>query len=146
MQDRDLMRLFMRTSSMARCKPWRAEGDLIRKPSGMGHVLDLVHKEDGLSQQEIAARLEIRPQSVSEALTRLEERGLIRKETDAQDRRVTRIYITPEGIAHRVELAKLRTAHAEAFFAVLTEEEKAVFASLLRKLNDASSDQKEGTT
>lgn len=143
MQDRELMRLLMRTSSEARSKPKKAEGDPIRKPSGMGHILDLLQKEKGLSQQEIAARLGIRPQSVSEAVTRLEQRGLIYKETDANDRRATRIFITQEGITRRSELVKLRTAHAEAFFSVLTEEEKAQLANLLQKLNNFGTERKE---
>lgn len=138
MQDRELMRLFMRTSSNARCKPWRAENDFSRKPSGMGHILDLLQRENGLSQQQIANTLGIRPQSVSEAVTRLEARGLICKKLDEHDRRVTRIFITQEGIARRRELTELRSAHAQAFFAALTEEEKATLAGLLKKLEAAA--------
>ena len=146
MENRDLMRLLMRASSSARCKPWRAEEDFNRKPSGMGHILDLLQRENGLTQQEIAARLEIRPQSVSEAIARLEKRGLVRKEPDEHDRRAMRVLITPEGVVRRRELAVLRAAHADAFFGVLTEEEKESLAKILRKLENAAKNEQEGTT
>ena len=142
MQDRDLMRLLIKTSSNARYKPWKVE-NASQRPSEMGHILELLRREDGLSQQEIAERLGIRPQSVSEAVARLEGRGLLRKMPDERDRRVTRIFITEAGIARRQEIARLRQAHAQSFFEVLTEEEKVCLAGLLQKLEAAMEERNE---
>ena len=112
----------------------------------MGHILELLRREDGLSQQEIAERLGIRPQSVSEAVARLEGRGLLRKMPDERDRRVTRIFITEAGIARRQEIARLRQAHAQSFFEVLTEEEKVCLAGLLQKLEAATAEKNKEET
>ncbi len=114
-----------------------------RSPRGFGHILDLLSEEEGISQQQIAGTLEIRPQSVSEAISAMESRGYIRKEISASDRRVTLIYLTYEGVQRRMELAKERESHAKSFFAVLSEEEKSELGRLLEKLNCTFDDSEE---
>ena len=145
MQDRELMHLLIKISNTARYKPWKAE-NASQKPSEMGHILELLRREDGLSQQEIADKLGIRPQSVSEAVARLEGRGLLCKIPDEHDRRATKIFITERGIARRQELARLRQAHAQSFFEVLTEEEKVCLAGLLQKLEAATAEKNKEET
>ena len=85
-----------------------------RKPSfpGFGHILDLLAEHDGMSQQQIAEMLHIRPQSVSEAIKGLENRGLIRRLPNEQDRRSSLIYITQQGIEQRIEAENERISKA----------------------------------
>lgn len=108
-----------------------------RPPRGFGHILDLLSVEEGMSQQQIAGCLGIRPQSVSEAILALENRSYIRKEASASDRRVTLIYLTEEGAQRREELAVERELHAKKFFSVLDDSEKEELNRLLEKLNCA---------
>lgn len=102
---------------------------------GFGHILEFLTQNDGVSQQLIADALELRPQSVCEAITVLEERGYIRKENSAKDRRVTLIYLTEPGRIRAAELAQERKEHAEWFFSVLSSKEKAELLALLTKRN-----------
>ena len=75
-QDGELLKLLMRTAASAR-RDRGGEGEK-KKPCshhrGYGHLLDLLSLERGLCQQEIAERLGVRPQSVSEAIAALLER------------------------------------------------------------------------
>lgn len=147
-----LMRNLMRTCAAARrphkssfCeadkagKPRRGvarELDLgKRPPRGFGHILDLLSVDEGMRQQQIAECLGIRPQSVSEAISAMESRGYIRRETSPSDRRVTLIYLTEEGLVRRAEIAGEREIHAKSFFAVLSDGEKEELNRLLEKLN-----------
>lgn len=126
------MQNLKRACASVRRHPHGHHGHHHGKHRGFGYVLDLLSETNGISQQQIADALGIRPQSVSEAITVLEERGFIRKETSEKDKRVTLIYITEAGQAHASELAQERKAHAERFFSVLSDEEK---DTLLTKIN-----------
>ena len=100
-------------------------------------ILDLIPEDGGISQQALAENLRIRPQSVSEAVAKLEERGLVRREENSDDRRVTLIFVTEKGAQLRSFFREERKAYTEHFFAALTEDEKDTLFALLSKLNEA---------
>lgn len=137
-----LMRNLMRACGASRRLKGKSEDSAMPKGRGFGHILDLL-SEEGMSQQQIAAALDIRAQSVSEAIAVLESRGFIRKEASPTDKRMTLIFITPEGENRRREIFEERKAHAIEFFSVLNEEEKEQLLHLLEKMNSAHADKKE---
>lgn len=102
---------------------------------GTGRILSkLVHQGDGISQAALAEKMNIRPQSMSEALTRLEEHGLIRRLPNPQDKRGTLVYLTDEGRFREAELAERRRQTADSLLCVLNESEKDTLATLLGKI------------
>lgn len=102
---------------------------------GTGRILSkLVHQGDGISQAALAEKMNIRPQSMSEALTRLEEHGLIRRLPNPQDKRGTLVYLTDEGRIREAELAERRRQTADSLLCVLNESEKDTLATLLGKI------------
>lgn len=116
-------------------EPHRPEGAKHRgKGRGFGRILDLLKEKDGVSQQYLADRLGVRPQSVSQAVNTLAERGLVKKEADGKDKRASLIFITVEGIAHRKQRAGDRLRRAERAFSCLKEEEKETLLGLLKKI------------
>jgi len=140
--EQKLMRNLMRAAGTARR---RREGDnpnSQHKGRGFGHILDMLGT-DGISQQQIADNLGIRPQSVSEAVTVLENRGYICRRPSESDKRKMLIFITEEGLNHREEIAKERLVHSQQFFSTLTQEEKAQLLTLLEKLNSQHTFNKE---
>lgn len=133
--EQELMRLMKQSHALARRKPQDGYGECQRRARGAGHILELLMEQSGISQQEIADKLGIRAQSVSEAVAVLEERGHIRRVASPDDRRVTLIHLTESGHTHAEILAQERKAHAEEFFAVLTAGEKETLRALLTKIN-----------
>lgn len=107
---------------------------------GFGHILELLTPGEGVSQQWIANQVGIRAQSVSEAIVAMEKRGFVRREASQTDRRVMLIYMTEEGEAHRQKAAAERSRHAQAFFSVLTQEEKEELFRMLQKLISVASE------
>jgi DNA-binding MarR family transcriptional regulator len=71
---------------------------------------------------------------MSEALTRLEEHGLIRRLPNPQDKRGTLVYLTDEGRFREAELAERRRQTADSLLCVLNESEKDTLATLLGKI------------
>ncbi len=110
-----------------------------KKPEhkGYGRILAKLNPGEAISQKELAERLGIRPQSVSEALYVLAERGLIERSVCESDRRVMLISLSEEGAAIREKMMAHRANRANRFFACLTEDEKAELLRLLNKIAEA---------
>ena len=109
------------------------------KARGFGSILDVLTRHDGLTQAEIALMLDMRQQSVSEALEKLEQNGFIRREQSQENRRKALIYVTEEGRAMQKELKDRRDQTADAYFSCLSDEEKDTLYIILSKLNDRES-------
>ena len=75
-----------------------------------GWVLNHLFRNDGMTQSDLADLLQIEKATLGRLLDRLEAKGWVRREADAADRRVRRVFLTPE-----VEpaLKEMRTAAAE---------------------------------
>lgn len=143
MLEHSIMRNIMRVASGARRRPKEQSAEQQGKCRGFGHILDLLVREDGITQQQIAESLGIRPQSASEAIGNMEAQGLLTRKTNEQDRRSCRIYITPAGRIRQGELLNLRIENAKRVLSPLTEDEKNTLLQLLEKVTAAIGD-KEG--
>lgn len=55
----------------------------------------LLGREPGLSQKEVADRLDVEPISVARLVDRLEAGGLVERRADEQDRRIWRLHLLP---------------------------------------------------
>ena len=58
-------------------------------------ILARLERQPGLSQNEIAALVEVEPISVARLVDRLEARGLVERRADPKDRRIWRLHLTP---------------------------------------------------
>jgi DNA-binding MarR family transcriptional regulator len=106
---------------------------------GQGKLLRILLERDGILMKDVVEELDIRPSSASELVAKLEKRGFIRTETDAQDKRAKRVYTTEKTLQYA---DKLKTTHSEMtaeVFAALTDEEQAQLLALLRKVTDSLS-------
>lgn len=106
---------------------------------GRGRIIALLSECgcSGHTQKELAELLGVRPQSLSEALMRLEEDGLVRRERNKEDKRELRIFLTEAGKKLSFEINRGREKRAAEFFSPLTDEEKETLGILLKKLADA---------
>lgn len=89
----------------------------------------------------LADRLRIAPRSVTEVIDALEEKGLVRRESDPGDRRAVVVRLTDEGRAAAVTIRQLRQARTQQLFRALDEQERDQLTVLLQKvLDDAEGD------
>ena len=131
--DEMLLRALIRTYAFLRRAPEK-DGMMTLRTKGFGTMLDLLAETDGATQRELTEKAQMRQQSVSEALASLEKNGLINRQTEPDDRRTARYFLTSEGVTAQRELKSRRERMAGEFFAPLTEEEKETLYRLLRKL------------
>jgi len=84
----------------------------------------------------LAEHLHIAPRSGTEVVDALEERGLVARTPDPEDRRATRVALTERGNEVVTTIQAARAAEADRFFAVLEPGERAELARLLRRVAD----------
>jgi DNA-binding MarR family transcriptional regulator len=87
-----------------------------------------------LRMAEIAAQLEVVPRTVTPMVDGLEAAGLVRRRTDAADRRSVLVETTDGGRLLLEHLYEARRATAEQVFAPLDREERAQLTALLGRL------------
>ena len=139
MSNDELMRQLQRITAMYRRGIPETEESSAMKDQlchqGFGRVLShLVRHGDGISQAALAERMHIRPQSLSESLGKMEERGFIRRYPNPQDKRGTLVYLTDEGRAQEEKLAERRRRAADSLLSALDEQEKQTLSTLLDKI------------
>ena len=139
----NIMRSIVRISHNGRRKFHKQPDEKACRPRGYGHILELLSKYNGLTQQQVAQMLGIRPQSASEAVATLEEQGLIVKSPNPQDKRSVLLHITPEGRDRQAQMLEERMQNACRIFASLNEEEKHTLQCLLEKVVTALDESKE---
>jgi DNA-binding MarR family transcriptional regulator len=109
-----------------------AELDLA--PAHVG-LLRLVAQRPGQSQQELARQLRTPPSRLVLLVDHLEERGLIERRRNPDDRRHHALFLTAEGGQFlRTKLAPIGAAHEDDICAALTEAERAQLAGLLGRI------------
>ncbi len=95
----------------------------------------LAHK-DGKSQLDLVRETHLKPPTVSVTLRRLEEEGMVLRESDPIDQRVTRVYLSARGVEHvekiRERLRALETELMQGF----SEEEAACLLQFLERMRD----------
>ena len=102
---------------------------------GQNRILAALVMKDGLSQKDLAYLLGIRPQSLSEALEKLEADQMVERRHNEDDKRVINVYLTDGGRCRAAKVAEDRKKNAADVFSVLTDEEKDQLAVILGKLS-----------
>lgn len=103
---------------------------------GQQQVINLLGKEDGMTQGNLAELLDIRPSSLAELIKKLEKAGAVTRVEDENDKRIKRVYLTEEGRKRVIQTSDVREDLSAQFFAGLTEEEQQQFSRYLDKIVD----------
>lgn len=96
-------------------------------------LLLTVHRRPGCRQVELASWLDLSPVTVGRMLDRLEQQGLVRRESHPTDRRATRIHVEAKALPLVKRLNELLVqAHGRALAGMSTAEQDALMAGLRR--------------
>jgi DNA-binding MarR family transcriptional regulator len=68
---------------------------------GQPRLLRALWQEEGKTQSDLAARLHVRPATITKMLQRMAEAGFVERRRDSRDQRVVRVYLTDAGRAVR---------------------------------------------
>ncbi|MBU3071888.1 MarR family winged helix-turn-helix transcriptional regulator [Clostridium estertheticum] len=101
---------------------------------GQGHLLGVLITNDGLTQKELSTQLRIRPTSLGELVSKLEQSNYVERRVNENDKRVSNVYITEEGRKIVNEIMKERQVMVNNMFISLSEDEKQQLLALMGKL------------
>jgi MarR family transcriptional regulator, organic hydroperoxide resistance regulator len=97
-------------------------------------VIFVLWREEGLSQSELAARLRVELPTLTKAVQRMERAGLLIRQDDEKDTRVSRVYLTEKGRAlYAPALTMWRDLEARMLQG-MTEIEQALLRRLLQQM------------
>jgi DNA-binding MarR family transcriptional regulator len=121
-------RLRLVLNRLARRLRSQATGDL--SPSLIS-ALVTIECHGPITLGQLAAHELVKPPSVTRMVAALEERGLVRRETDAADRRIARVSLTGEGRRRLCRTRTRKTAYLAKRLRRLDESELAVVREAL---------------
>jgi len=111
----------------------------LEKRNGLGPcsgcILHELSRTNELTQVELADRIHMRPSSISVALQKMEQDGLIEKKTKNDDQRCSIVCITKKGIKLNDEMRNNVYSMNEYYTKKLTEEELNTMTELIKKLS-----------
>ena len=90
----------------------------------MTAALASIAKHGGPTHGELAAMEHVAPPTITAVVGKMEKLGLVTRVTDATDRRVTRILITPSGAEQLDSVRNRRTSWLASELSQLTAEER----------------------
>lgn len=96
-------------------------------------LLTMLWKEDGITQQQLAALLGRDRASVTRMADILEEQGILTRISDKNDRRINLLYLTKKGRDIEPLAAACATKSLDEMTQNFSETDKAVFSQLLQQ-------------
>lgn len=127
-----LVRALEQMRHLGGVRPW---GESLRADLSFSQfrALMVLGRRPGLAQKELAEALGLTPAATSTALRRLLASGLVRREADAADSRVVRLFLTADGQAIVNQMQTARCQAAAALLARLGSDDQERLVTLLEK-------------
>ena len=97
-------------------------------------LLMLIAENDGVIQRDLAEEMDVRPSSMTEMLSKMEQLGLVERRQDEKDQRVMHIFLTEQGKNAVKKSQNAAERMANTLFAGLTDEEVKTMVELTEKL------------
>jgi len=101
---------------------------------GQDLILFVLWETEGITQSELAERVYIKPPTLARALNHMEQNQIIRRETDPDDKRLERVYLTEKGAGSKAAILNIWQKGEAELFAGFDEDERTTCQSFLRKM------------
>jgi DNA-binding MarR family transcriptional regulator len=112
----------------------RTVGEADISPPQLGTLL-LIEANAGISQSAVAKALRFDRSTLVQVVDRLEERGLVKRETSTRDRRSHALALTAAGVRLLARLKEMLRTHESEIAAALSTDERATLIGLLDRLH-----------
>jgi DNA-binding MarR family transcriptional regulator len=99
-------------------------------------ILRILSATPGITQQTLAATLGMVPSQLVVLVDEMEQRGLIERRENLEDRRRHALHITEKGRSTLKTIGRISLEHSQALLAALTEDEQRELAAFLQRIAD----------
>ncbi len=128
-----------------RCRLRESESDPIMTQNSSRALLFCLSHEEGLTQLELSKRAGLKPPTVSVALRHLEEEGYVVRQTDSDDKRAARVYLSEKGHALERENFERFQRIDSQMMRGFTPEETETLRKMLLRIKENLEESKENT-
>src|SRR6187551_2954903 len=125
----------LRTAWHAIARMYNQQAQKYDATMSMGFVLLNIHTEEGTPSTKIAPMMGLEARSLTRLLKSMEEKGLIYRETDKNDKRSVRILLTKEGRKNKEKAKNTVLQFNEAVREEIDDEKLNNFFDVLRTIN-----------
>jgi len=101
---------------------------------GQPKLLILIKDNPGITQKDLSERNFVTPASITGMLNKLEASQYLYREADETDKRIMRVYLTPEGKTLAEQGEKFLKSMTEQIFLDFTDEELQILVTLTDKM------------
>jgi DNA-binding MarR family transcriptional regulator len=103
---------------------------------GQPPVLFALWEREGLTHSELAARLHVKPATITKMINRMEKSGFVQRRSDSEDQRVSRVYLTDAGRAIQNEVERVWRTLLEETFVGFSLEERLLLRRFFLQMRD----------
>ncbi len=99
-------------------------------------ILRILSATPGITQQTLAGTLRMVPSRLVVFIDEMEQRGLIERRENLDDRRRHALHITEKGRSTLKTIGRISREHSQALLAAITEDERWKLAAFLQRIAD----------
>lgn len=103
---------------------------------GQPPLLFALWEKEGLTHSELAGRLHVQPATITKMIKRMERAGFVERRPDAEDQRVSRVYLTEAGRNIRDAVEGALRQLEEQTLAGFSSEERALLNQFLLRIRN----------
>ena len=104
---------------------------------GLWPFLRALWETDGLTQRELSEKVRMKGPTTVAALNKLEDKGLVRRQSNKNDARKINVFLTPEGRKiYRKVIPEVETVNRQVL-SELTDKEQAAFKDMIRRMHNS---------
>ena len=134
MSEKDNLDIFLRQVCKIHTNKVNKVLDEINLHVGQPMMLRLLYIQDGVPQSVLAREMVVTPATASSMVKRLEKGGYVIRKRDAEDERVSNVYLTDKGREVSSQLEEMQTKMEQMVFAGFSEEEKITMRAFLERM------------
>ena len=97
-------------------------------------ALFYIGNNEGITQRDLAQILDSNESSIVRLIDRMEKENIVKREKDPTDRRVTKLFLTEEGMKKRDEILPIGEKFSKDCIKGISDEELETFKEVLNKM------------
>ncbi len=101
---------------------------------GQPPLLFALWHQDGLTHSDLARHLNVKPATITRMIQRMEKAGFVERRPDADDQRVSRVFLTTAGYEIRTQVDQIFAQMESEMFGDFTPEEHNILSGFLHRI------------
>jgi len=103
--------------------------------AGQLGFLSVLYQKDGISQDELAQKLNMDKTTTARAVQKLEEMGFVKRRPGEQDRRINLVFLSQKALDIQPHIKSTMQAWTEILVQGFTEDERDLLLKMLKKIS-----------